>query len=56
LKPITTDQYPLPARRPPRPLMRMEKVARTFGVAPTRWQEQLRDFLEELAKSIRLVV
>jgi dTDP-4-dehydrorhamnose reductase len=56
LKPITTDQYPLPAPRPPRPVMRMGKVAQVFGVTPPHWQEQLHDFLEELAKSTRLGV
>lgn len=56
LKPITTDQYPLPAPRPPRPVMQMDKVTRAFGVVPPRWQEQLHNFLQELAKSTRLGV
>ncbi|HEY7674968.1 MAG TPA: dTDP-4-dehydrorhamnose reductase [Burkholderiales bacterium] len=56
LKPISTDQYPLPARRPPRPVMRMDKIAQAFGVTPPHWQEQLHGFLEELAKRPRLGV
>ena len=56
LKRITTDQYPLPAPRPPRPVMRMDKVTQAFGVTPPHWQEQLHDFLKELAKTTRLGV
>jgi dTDP-4-dehydrorhamnose reductase len=56
IKPITTEQYPLPARRPPRPVMRVGKVKQAFGVAPPHWQVQLHGFLNELAKSTRLGV
>jgi len=56
LSPITTAHYPLPARRPPRPVMSLDKVRRAFGVATPNWREQLHGFLGELAKSTRLGV
>jgi len=56
LSPITTAQYPLPARRPPHPVMSMERVERVFAIAPLSWREQLHGFLRELAKGTRLGV
>ena len=56
LRPIATAQYPLPARRPPRPVLGTSKVERVFGIAPPHWREQLHGFLRELAKSTPLGV
>jgi dTDP-4-dehydrorhamnose reductase len=56
LNPIKTAQYPLPARRPPRPVLNTDRVERVFGIATRHWRDQLHDFLRELAKSTRLGV
>ena len=47
VKPITTDQYPLPARRPRNPVMSKDKVKRIFGVQLAHWEHQLRSCLAE---------
>ena len=46
VKPITSDQYPLPARRPRHPVMSKDKVKRIFGIEIPHWEDQLRAFLE----------
>jgi dTDP-4-dehydrorhamnose reductase len=46
VKPITSDQYPLPARRPCYPVTNKDKVKNIFGVEMPRWEDQLRGFLE----------
>jgi dTDP-4-dehydrorhamnose reductase len=56
LNPIKTAQYPLPARRPPRPVLGTDRIERVFGVTPRHWRDQLHDFLRELAKGTRLGV
>ncbi len=49
VRPITTDQYPLPAQRPRNPVMSKNKARQIFGVEMTHWKDQLRSFLVELA-------
>jgi len=49
LSPITTAQYPLPARRPRNPVMSKDKVKQVFGVEMSRWESQLRSCLVELS-------
>jgi dTDP-4-dehydrorhamnose reductase len=56
VRPITTREFPLPARRPPHPVMSMEKIQRVFGVRMPNWREQLHGMLRELAKSTSLGV
>jgi dTDP-4-dehydrorhamnose reductase len=51
VRPITTREFPLPARRPLHPVMSMEKIGRVFGVRMPHWREQLHGMLRELAKS-----
>ncbi|HVZ19244.1 MAG TPA: dTDP-4-dehydrorhamnose reductase [Terriglobales bacterium] len=41
LTPITTDQYPTPARRPAYSVLSNEKFARTFGLKMPDWRTQL---------------
>lgn len=53
VKPITTEQYPLPARRPPHPVISTEKIKRVFGIEMPRWEDQLRSCLRDLAASWR---
>ena len=51
VKPITSDQYPLPARRPCNPVTSKHKIKRIFRVDPPNWEVQLRAFIVELARS-----
>jgi len=41
VKPITTKQYPTPAKRPKNTLMNKDKIAETFGVDIPNWKESL---------------
>ena len=47
VKSTTSDQFPLPARRPRRPVMNIEKIKRVFRIEMPRWDEQLRSFLKD---------
>ncbi|MGH8633479.1 MAG: sugar nucleotide-binding protein [Burkholderiales bacterium] len=49
IKPITSDQYPLPAKRPGHPVTSTEKIKRVFGVEMPHWEIELRTCLQELA-------
>ena len=51
VRPITSDQYPLPATRPRSPITNKGKIKRVFGVEMPDWEEQLRTCLVELARS-----
>jgi len=46
--PITSDQYPLPAKRPHSPITNKDKCKRVFGVEMADWKTQLESFLREL--------
>ena len=48
VKPIASEQYPLPARRPRHPVTSTEKIKRVFGVEMPHWEDQLRAFLAGL--------
>jgi dTDP-4-dehydrorhamnose reductase len=48
LVPITTAEYPLPARRPANSLLSNDKLHREFAVAQTDWREQLDACMTEL--------
>lgn len=41
LKPITTAEYPTPARRPAYSVLDTAKISRVFGIAPPEWREAL---------------
>jgi dTDP-4-dehydrorhamnose reductase len=49
LEPITTAQYPTPARRPPNSRLDCRKIARIFGLRLPAWQISLERCLDELA-------
>jgi dTDP-4-dehydrorhamnose reductase len=53
IKPITSGQYPLPARRPPYPVTSAAKIKRVFGIEMPRWEDQLRSCLRDLAPAWR---
>jgi dTDP-4-dehydrorhamnose reductase len=48
VRPVSTAQYPLPARRPLNAATSKDKVARVFGAELSGWEPQLHDFLNEL--------
>jgi dTDP-4-dehydrorhamnose reductase len=49
--PITSDQYPHTAKRPPSPVTSKDKYKRVFGVEMADWKTQLELFLRELVAS-----
>jgi dTDP-4-dehydrorhamnose reductase len=50
LKPITTAEYPTPARRPAYSVLDTAKIARVFDIAPPDWQEALERCMARVAE------
>jgi dTDP-4-dehydrorhamnose reductase len=50
LVPITTPEYPTPARRPANSRLSNEKLFSSFGITLPHWRDSLRRVLEELAE------
>ncbi|WP_395671196.1 dTDP-4-dehydrorhamnose reductase [Phenylobacterium sp.] len=46
--PITTAEFPTPARRPPYSVLDTAKLERTFGLIPRPWPQALADIVAEL--------
>lgn len=46
--PITTAEYPTPARRPANSLLSHAAIERDYGIRPRPWQAALSDILDEL--------
>jgi dTDP-4-dehydrorhamnose reductase len=46
--PITTDQYPTPAKRPANSLLSHAAIRAAYGIEPRAWQDALGDILDEL--------
>jgi dTDP-4-dehydrorhamnose reductase len=46
--PITTAEYPTPAKRPANSVLNCEKLTNTFGISPHPWKDGLRTMLEEI--------
>ena len=44
--PITTEEYPLPAKRPEFSMLDTEKLASTFGIQSLPWEDGLKIMLE----------
>ena len=49
--PITTDQYPTPARRPMNSVLDCRKIGDAFGIAPPPWRKALAAVISELLDS-----
>jgi dTDP-4-dehydrorhamnose reductase len=50
LRAIATREYPLPAQRPPHPVMGKDKVKRVFGLEMSHWKDALRSCLQEISR------
>lgn len=48
VKPITTAEYPTPARRPANSLLSHVAIRSAYGIDPRDWREALSDILDEL--------
>ena len=46
LNPITTDQYPTPAKRPMRSTMALDKIEKLYKIEPKRWEVSLEECIE----------
>ena len=47
LVPISTAEYPLPAKRPANSRLDTTRLTETFGITPAPWQEMLKQCLQE---------
>ena len=48
VNPITTDEYPLPAKRPYYSLLNKTKIKKTFGITIPYWKESLKICLSQI--------
>ena len=46
--PISTDEYPTPAKRPPNSVLDCSKIERNFGICPRPWEKSLADMIDAL--------
>ncbi|MEM6451310.1 MAG: dTDP-4-dehydrorhamnose reductase [Cyanobacteria bacterium P01_D01_bin.105] len=51
VNPLTTADYPTPARRPPYSVLNCQKVTQALGTSPPYWRESLRAMLDEYARA-----
>lgn len=50
INPIKTEQYPLPAKRPPFSVLDTHKITNTFGLQTSTWQSSLERCLDQLTQ------
>ncbi|MBR6262169.1 MAG: dTDP-4-dehydrorhamnose reductase [Prevotella sp.] len=50
VKPLHTDEYPTPAKRPHYSILDKTKIKKTFGIEIPHWEESLKDCIEMLEK------
>ena len=48
VEPITTADYPTPARRPANSVLDCRRIGEAYGIAPRPWREALRDVIGEI--------
>ena len=48
LVPITSEEYPTPARRPPNSILNCDKLERAFGVRLAKWERALSEVIDEI--------
>jgi dTDP-4-dehydrorhamnose reductase len=49
VKPISTEEYPTPARRPAYSVLSLAKIAATLGTYPPHWRQGLRQMLRNFS-------
>lgn len=49
LNPLTTEQYPTPAKRPKRSTMSLDKIEKVYKIEPKHWENSLKDCIEILS-------
>lgn len=47
IHPISTEEYPLPAKRPKNSILSTEKIRRTFGLSLPEWRDDLASCLDQ---------
>lgn len=50
LNPLTTEQYPTPAKRPKRSTMCLDKIEETYHIEPKHWENSLEECIQILTK------
>jgi len=50
LNPLTTEQYPTPAKRPKRSTMCLDKIEEIYKIEPKHWENSLEDCIDVLSK------
>lgn len=53
IEPITTAEYPTPARRPANSLLDTRAITAAYGIEPRDWQAVLGDILDELIGAVK---
>ena len=48
LRPLHTEDYPTPARRPPYSVLDKTKIKNTFGLIIPWWEDSLKDCMKKL--------
>lgn len=48
INPIPTEQYPLPAYRPPYSVLSKEKILKTYGISIPSWEESLEKCIKQI--------
>lgn len=51
IKPISTEQFPTPAKRPTRSTMCLDKIQEDFGIEPKNWENSLQECLQTLKEA-----
>lgn len=52
LNPLTTEQYPTPAKRPKRSTMCLDKIEENYKIEPKHWENSLEECLDILQNNI----
>lgn len=50
LSPLTTEQYPTPAKRPKRSTMCLDKIEKNYRIEPKHWENSLEDCINLLSE------
>lgn len=50
LNPLTTDQYPTPAKRPARSTMSLDKIEEIYKIEPKHWENSLEEAVRTITQ------